>query len=77
MSALSAALRLLSGSDEEPQGAANDWAGTQGLGLLGALNAKAGTVGLGFAAVLRNLGLFPSGAPDESEAGYPGFDEGF
>lgn len=36
------ALRRVSGTDLDPAGAANAWAGTDGLDLLGALNAKAG-----------------------------------
>lgn len=38
-----------------PPGAANKWAGTSNLALLGALNAKAGTVGLGLNAVCNKL----------------------
>lgn len=37
------------------QGAANLWAGTTGLDLLGALNVKAGTSGLGLNAVCNHL----------------------
>lgn len=36
------ALRRLSGTQLDAQGAANVWAGTTGLDLLGALNTKAG-----------------------------------
>lgn len=39
---LQAALRRVSGTNLEAQGAANAWAGTTGLDLLGALNTKAG-----------------------------------
>lgn len=39
---LQSALRRVSGTTLDAQGAANAWAGTTGLDLLGALNAKAG-----------------------------------
>jgi hypothetical protein len=39
---LAHALRRVSGTDLDEAGAANAWAGTDGLDLLGALNAKAG-----------------------------------
>jgi hypothetical protein len=46
------------------QGAANEWAGTQGVDLLGALNGKAGTAGLGLDAVCAKLaGLTGRSAP--------------
>jgi hypothetical protein len=39
---LQSALQRLSGTKLDAQGAANVWAGTTGLDLLGALNTKAG-----------------------------------
>ena len=42
---LQSALRRVSGTTLDAQGAANAWAGTTGLDLLGALNAKAGNSG--------------------------------
>lgn len=55
---LQAALRRLSGTTLEAQGAANIWAGTTGLELLGALNTKAGNPRgqwVGLEAVLNQL----------------------
>ena len=49
------ALRRVSATTLDSQGAANVWAGTTGLDLLGALNAKNGTTGLGLLAVLNEL----------------------
>jgi hypothetical protein len=54
---LQAALQRLSSTTLDAQGAANVWAATTGLDLLGALNAKNGTVGVGMAAVCAALGL--------------------
>lgn len=62
-------LQRLSGTTLDAQGAANAWAGTTGLGILGALNSKAGLARgnwLGLDAVLNNLagtsGLASGGA---------------
>lgn len=55
---LQAALQRLSGTDLDAQGAANAWAGTTGLDLLGALNTKAGNARgswLGLLGVLNQL----------------------
>jgi len=52
---LAHALRRVSGTTLDPQGAANAWAGTVGLDLVGALNAKAGTSGLEIDGVLNVL----------------------
>lgn len=50
------ALRRVSGTTLDSQGAANVWAGTTGLDLLGALNAKAGnTTNRGLLGVLNQL----------------------
>lgn len=52
---LAHALKRVSGTDLDLDGAANAWAGTTGLAMLGALNAKNGSVGLGLLAVLNQL----------------------
>jgi hypothetical protein len=55
---LQSALRRLTGSTLDAQGAANVWAGTTGLDLLGALNTKAGNARgswVGLNAVLNQL----------------------
>ena len=54
---LQAALRRLSVTTLDAQGAANAWAGTTNLDLVGALNAKNGTTGLELSGVLKALGL--------------------
>lgn len=76
MTTLQGTLRLLSGCVEDAQGAANEWAGTDGLGFLGALNAKAGTWGVGVGEVLRLLNLTPTGVI-VGDLGYPGFWDGY
>jgi hypothetical protein len=52
---LAHALRRVSGTDLDPAGAANAWAGTTGLDLVGALNAKASTSGLDLDGVCNAL----------------------
>lgn len=59
------ALRRVSGTTLDSQGAANVWAGTTGKDLLGALNAKAATSGVDFIAVLNILAGTPGAAHDE------------
>ena len=49
------ALRAVSGTNLDAQGAANAWAGTTGLSILAALNVKAGTTGKGWAATAQAL----------------------
>jgi hypothetical protein len=49
------ALRRVSGTTLDAAGAANAWAGTDGLELVGALNAKAGTSGLDLLGVCNAL----------------------
>lgn len=56
---LAHALRRVSGTNLDPQGAANAWAGTTGLELVGALNAKAGTSGVELLGVLNILAGTP------------------
>lgn len=53
------ALRRVSGTTLDAQGAANAWAGTSGLDLVGALNAKAGTSGLDLLGVCNELAGTP------------------
>lgn len=68
---LQSALRRLSGTTLDAQGAANAWAGTTGLELLGALNTKAGNPRgqwVGLAAVLNQL-AGTTGLGDEAAAG--------
>lgn len=52
---LAYALRRVSGTDLDPAGAANAWAGTTGLELVGALNAKNGSTGLDIDGVCNAL----------------------
>ncbi|HET8765827.1 MAG TPA: hypothetical protein VFM86_00725 [Pedococcus sp.] len=62
---LQSALRRVSGTTLEAQGAANVWAGTTGLDLLGALNTKAGNARgswVGLIAVCNQL----AGTPGQS-----------
>jgi hypothetical protein len=54
---LQAALQRLSATTLDAQGAANAWAGTTGLSLVGALNVKNLSSGIELAGVLRALGL--------------------
>ena len=59
------ALRRVTGTTLEAQGAANVWAGTTGLDLLGALNTKAGNARgswVGLIAVCNQL----AGTPGQS-----------
>jgi hypothetical protein len=55
------ALKDISGTTLDPQGAANAWAGTTNVDLLGALNIKAGTSGVGWDQTIRTLNTnFPA-----------------
>ena len=56
---LAHALRRVSGTNLDPAGAANAWAGTTGKDLVGALNAKAGTSGLELLGVCNALAGTP------------------
>lgn len=56
---LAHALRRVSATTLDPAGAANAWAGTNGLDLVGALNAKAGTSGLELLGVCNTLAGTP------------------
>jgi hypothetical protein len=53
------ALRRVSSTTLDSQGAANVWAGTSGLALVGALNVKAGTSGLDLLGVCNALAGTP------------------
>jgi len=53
------ALRRVSGTTLDSQGAANVWAGTTGLDLVGALNRKAGTWGIELQGVCNILAGTP------------------
>lgn len=59
MEELQHALRRVSGTTLEAQGAANVWAGTSGKSLVAALNAKAGTTGLDIDGVCNVLAGTP------------------
>jgi hypothetical protein len=58
---MQAALQRVSGTTFDSAGAANAWAGTNGLELVGALNAKNGTAGVELAQALETAGLAMEG----------------
>lgn len=60
MSDLQKELQRLSGTTLDAQGAANVWAGTTGLDLVGALNTKAGLARANWVGLARVLNILAS-----------------